>query len=286
MSSVLDSIFNNLRGLCIGKFYSKTDLAFVNRGQSLPDTGLGIIAETIMKVSFPALAQLQDDREKFRDVVRRMIQCSTFFVFPSMAGLAILSDRLVPLLFGNQWLGSIPYAQLACLTFSLCPLHVINLQAMTAMGRSDMFLGLEIIKKILGLLILLASIRHGVFFLMLMYAFVSSPMSLVINAWPNRRLLRYTIIQQIRDVMPTVLISFAMCGAIFIIRILFEKSGLYTAVGDLLLIPIVLTGMTVFVVLAIVFKIQPAVEYVRLLRTMPRCRCCAVEWIARLLGVD
>ena len=279
LSGLLDSVFSNLRGLCIGKFYSKADLAFVDKGQALPAVGMDVITGTIMKVSFPALAQLQDDKVIFRDAVRRMIQCSTFFVFPTMAGFALLSDRLIPLLFGEQWIPSVPYAQLACLSFALYPLHVINLQALTAMGRSDLFLFLEIGKKLLSVAILLLSIRKGVFFLMLMYAFVSSPLSLIINSWPNRKLMGYTIFQQIRDVMPTVAISSIMCGVVYALRKFCLVTGLWVAYGDWLLIPLVTAGFSVFFVLAVMFRVQALIAYVVLLRLMPRFRNSITDWL-------
>lgn len=285
LSGLLDSAFSNLKGLCIGKLYTKADLAFVDKGQALPAVGMDVITGTIMKVAFPALAQLQDDKEKFRDAVRRMIQCSTFFVFPVMAGLAILSDRLIPLLFGNQWMSSIPYAQLACWSFALYPLHVINLQALTAMGRSDLFLVLEIFKKVISILILVFSIRKGVLFLMVMYAFVSGPLSLIINSWPNKKLLGYTVVQQIRDVLPSVGICFIMCGVVYGVRFLFGYAGLWTSCGDWLLVPLTLVGGVVYVGLAIAFRLKAAVEYAGLLRTVPIFKTRTIGWIARRLGV-
>ena len=285
LSGLLDSFFSNLKGLCIGKFYTKADLAFVDKGQALPAVGMDVITGTIMKVSFPALAQLQDDKHKFRDAVRKMIQCSTFFVFPAMAGMAILSDRLIPLLFGNQWIESVPYAQLACWSFALYPLHVINLQALTAMGRSDLFLGLEIAKKVISLIILMLSIRHGVFILMLMYAFVSSPLSLIINSWPNRKLLGYTIFQQLGDVMSTVFISLFMIVIIYALRWFFAWAGLWACAGDWLLIPIVLVGMISFLSAAIFCRVKPLREYVMLLYAMPRFRTPAVKWIVHKVGM-
>ncbi|MBQ3344266.1 MAG: lipopolysaccharide biosynthesis protein [Kiritimatiellae bacterium] len=285
LSSLLDSFFSNLRGLCIGKFYTKADLAFVDKGQALPAVGMDVITGTIMKVSFPALAQLQNDKVKFRDAMRRMIQCSTFLVFPTMAGLAVLSDRLIPLLFGDQWVASVPYAQLACWTFSLYPLHVINLQAMTALGRSDLFLTLEIIKKLLSLAVLVLSVRQGVFFLMLMYALVSSPLSLVINSWPNRRLLGYTIMQQIKDVMPTVFVSILMCCALWMLRISLEFFGVWSCCGDWLLVPIVVMGILVFGSLVVMFKLSAAKEYMQLILSLPRFRNPFVLFLARRLGV-
>ena len=286
LSGLLDSVFSNLRGLCIGKFYTKADLAFVDKGQSLPAVAMDVVSGTIMKVSFPALAQLQDDKAKFRDAVRRMIQCSTFFVFPAMAGLAVLSDRVIPLLFGEQWAQCVPYAQLACWSFALYPLHVINLQALTAMGRSDMFLLLEIAKKLLSLAILALSISKGVFFLMLMYAFVSSPLSLIINSWPNRKLMGYTVIHQILDVMPTVLISLIMCGVVYALRKICFALGLWGICGDWLLLPIGMVGASVFVWLAVVFRLKAALEYVLLLRAMPRFRTRTTTWIVRKFGVE
>ena len=286
LSGLLDSVFCNLRGLCIGKFYTKADLAFVDKGQSLPAVAMDVISGTIMKVAFPALAQLQDDKAKFRDVVRRMIQCSTFLVFPAMAGLAVLSDRVIPLLFGEQWAQCVPYAQLACWSFALYPLHVINLQALTAMGRSDMFLALEIAKKLLSLAILALAIHNGVFFLMLMYAFVSSPLSLVINSWPNRKLMGYTILHQILDVMPTVLISLIMCSVVYVLRKICLALGLWGICGDWLLFPIGMVGVSVFLWLSVVFRIKAALEYVLLLRAMPRFRTRATAWIVRRFGAE
>lgn len=285
LSSLLDSVFSNLKGLCIGKLYTKADLAFVDKGQALPAVGMDVITGTIMKVAFPALAQLQDDKVKFRNAVRSMIQCSTFFVFPVMAGLAIVSDRLIPLLFGDQWTSSIPYAQLACWSFALYPLHVINLQALTALGRSDMFLALEIFKKILSLLILVLSIRQGVLFLMVMYAFVSSPLNLIINSWPNRKLLCYPILQQIRDVLPTVAVSLVMCGVVYGARVLLNSIGVWTYCGDWLLIPLVFIGVVVFVGLSIMFRLKAAVEYVNLLRGTPLFKVRLIGFLARKLGV-
>jgi O-antigen/teichoic acid export membrane protein len=285
LSGLLDSLFANLKGLCIGKFYTKADLAFVDKGQALPAVGMDVITSTIMKVSFPALAQLQDDKAKFRDAVRRMIQCSTFFVFPAMAGLAVLSDRLIPLLFGNQWVESIPYAQLACWTFALYPLHVINLQALTALGRSDLFLGLEIAKKVLSLLILALSIRHGVFFLMLMYALVSSPLSLIINSWPNRKLLGYTILQQLGDVLPTVLISLIMAGIIYVMRVVFARLGVWAQFGDWLLIPMAFIGAGSYFWMSVIFRVKPLREYIALLQAMQSFQFPFIIRIARKLGV-
>lgn len=285
LSGLLDSVFSNLKGLCIGKLYTKADLAFVDKGQALPAVGMDVITGTIMKVSFPVLAQLQDDKSKFRDAVRRMIQCSTFFVFPAMAGLAILSDRMIPLLFGKQWVSCVPYAQLACWTFALYPLHVINLQALTAMGRSDIFLVLEIAKKFISIAILALSIQKGVLFLMLMYAFVSGPLSLMINSWPNRKLLGYTIIQQIKDVLPTILVSLVMCGTVYIVRKSFVFMGLWTNYGDWLLIPLVFTGIITFAVLTVIFRLEAAREYVTLLLAIPRFKTPIINWIARRIGV-
>ena len=213
VSALLDTGYNNLSGLLIGTFYSRADLAFVTKGRMIPQLAMDSINGTLGRVAFPALAQMQDQREKVRDTMRRMIATSTFFVFPLMTGCAVCAPSLIPLLFGNQWLPAIPYVQLACFTFALWPFHTINLQAINALGRSDVFLVLEMIKKGLGLIAILSTVRFGVWWMIAVGAFVLGPIGVLINSWPNRKLLNYTIGMQLRDVLPAL----ALCGMMAVV---------------------------------------------------------------------
>lgn len=207
-SSLLDTCFNNLYGLVIGKCYSKEDLSFVNKGQALPQLLMNNINGTLGQVAFPALAKLQDNTFRVRESMRRMMVVSTFLVFPLMTVCAITSKNLILFLYGEKWVCATPFAMIACFTFALWPFHTINLQAVQAVGRSDIYLKLEIVKKIIALVVLVAFIPHGVVAWCLAVAFVSSPLAVVVNAFPNRRLLGYNLRMQILDILPAAL----LCG--------------------------------------------------------------------------
>ncbi len=282
ISSLLDRGYNNLSGLLIGTFYSRADLAFVDKGRSIPSMAMDSINGTLDRVAFPALAQVQDQREKVRDTMRRMIATSTFFVFPLMTGCTVCASSLIPLLFGNQWLPAIPYVQLACFTFALWPFHTINLQAINALGRSDVFLILEIIKKGLGLIAILSTVRFGVWWMIAVGAFVMGPMSMVINSWPNRKLLGYTIGMQLRDVLPAALLCGLMTGCILPL-VWLPLPGW----GRLLLqVPL---GVIVYFFAAWLFRLAPLCEIARMLspvietRFPGKIRLLAQSILARLM---
>lgn len=256
-SALLDTGYNNLYGLLIGKLYSKADLAFVNKGRSVPQLAMDSINATLGRVAFPALAQVQDQRDIVRNTMRKMIRGSTFLVFPMMTGVACCADALVPLLFGDQWHEAVPYVRIACFTFALWPFHTINLQAITALGRSDVFLTLEIIKKVIGLALMLGSVRFGVWWMMAVTAFAGGPLSVVINSWPNRKLLGYSVGMQLRDVLPTALV----CGGMALV--VAPMSWLPLPHWGRLLIQVP-TGATLFFVLAWLCRLAPLCEAARM----------------------
>lgn len=257
VSALLDVGYMNLSGLLIGKFYSRADIAFVTKGRMIPQMAMDSINGTLGRVAFPALAQLQDQRDKVRETMRRMMTSSTFFVFPLMTGIAVCAPSLIPLLFGDQWLPAIPYVQLTCLTYAFWPFHTINLQAINALGRSDLFLKLEIIKKTIGLIAIFSTIRFGVWWMIAVGAFVSSPLSVIINSWPNRKLLNYTIGMQVKDIIPSAL----LCGGMAVV--IYPVTYLPIPGWVLLLIQVPL-GMVAYFALAIGFRVRAVQEYLRI----------------------
>ena len=270
-SGLLDSFFANLNGMLIGRFYTKADLAFVNKGQILPNMAMNEIDGTLGRVSFPALVQLQDDKIKLRDAMRRMMICSTFLVFPLMVGVASCAKSGLRLLYGEQWVPATPYMMLACFSYSLMPFHTINLRGIMVLGRSDVFLRLEIIKKILALVSVLVFLPFGVFTFVAASAFALSPLSVLVNSWPNRKLLDYPICMQIKDVLPTILAC--VCEAAVVLgidiglRMLgfgFESTGTVWSLVVVLLLQFVFGAITYFGV-AYVFKLNAMGEYVRLM---------------------
>lgn len=270
VSALLDQFFVNLNGLLIGKFYTKADLAFVNKGQGLPELAMSQVDGTLGRVSFPALVLLQDDRIRLRDAMRRMMRCSTFLVFPLMVGVAACAKSELRLLYGEQWVPAAPYMMLACFTFALWPFHTINLKGIQALGRSDVFLKLEIVKKGLKLVFILAFFRFGVLPFMCACAFALGPLSVIINSWPNKRLLDYTLRMQIMDVLPTAAICVIEAAVVFGIDFVFNAFGLgFASTGSSWSLVAVLSvqfigGSVTFFGLAIAFKLNPVLEYARM----------------------
>ena len=282
ISGLIDQVFSNLNGLLIGRFYTKADLAYVNKGRSLPCLAMNEVDATLGRVSFPALVLLQDDKVKLRDAMRRMIQCSTFLVFPLMVGIAASSSSILRLLFGPQWTPATPYMMLSCFTFALWPFHTINLKGIMALGRSDVFLRLEVIKKALALIVVVSSFRLGVLPWMAISAFAVGPLGVIVNAWPNKKLLNYTVGMQLLDVMPTALICVVEAAAVFGIDIIskflkpkFCVPDTGTGVIVFLCAKLVLQfvfGAGVFLSLAYMFRLRPMREYSRVLAEIMRGR--------------
>lgn len=282
LSALLDQAFVNLNGPLIGKFYSKADLAFVNKGQSLPQLAMNEVDGTLGRVAFPALVLLQDDRVKLRETMRRMMRCSTFLVFPLMVGIAACAKSELRLLFGEQWTPAAPYMMLACFSFALWPFHTINLKGIMALGRSDIFLKLEIIKKVSKLLVILVFFRLGVLPFMAACAFALGPLSVLVNAWPNKKLLDYTLGMQIMDVLPTAGICVVEAAAVFGVDWLFRIFSWDFAVTESIwsLVAVLcaqfVASVTVFFGLAYAFRLQPMGEYVRIVSSVlsgrfPKC---------------
>lgn len=274
VSSLLDAFFGNLNGLVIGRLYSRADLAYVNKGTSLPSLAMNEVDATIGRVSFPALVLLQNDKGRLREAMRRMMSCSTFLTFPLMVGVAACAKSELRLLYGEQWLPAAPYMMLACFAFALRPFHTINLKGIMALGRSDIFLILEIIKKMIVLAVILGASRLGVFTWMAISAFAVGPLYVLINSWPNRRLLDYTIGQQVRDILPTALVCIPEALVVFGIdfagnaaasRMGFDDSGgVFMAFLTIKLTLQFLFGAATFFFLAYAFKLRPMAEYARM----------------------
>ena len=145
VSSLLDTGYNNLRQLLIGKIYSSSDLAYYNQGDKFPSVIVTNINTSIDSVLLPAMSSEQDHKDQVKNMTRRAIKTSTYIMAPLMIGLAACSKEVVALILTDKWLPCVPYLQIFCFSYMIWPLHTANLNAIKALGRSDMFLKLEII---------------------------------------------------------------------------------------------------------------------------------------------
>ena len=219
VSGLLDTGYSQLRNLLIGKLYTKEDLAYYNQGDKYPSLIVTNINTSINGVLFPALSKEQDNKGKVKSMTRRAIQVSSFIMWPLMVGLGVCAEPLIRLILTEKWLPCVPYLQVFCFSYGLWPIHTANLQAINAMGRSDLFLKLEIVKKVMGIIILLITIPFGPFYIALGLA-LSGIAGTFINAWPNIKLLGYTYREQMGDMLPSMGLAIIMGICIYPITLL------------------------------------------------------------------
>lgn len=218
VSALLENVYNNLRNLIIGKLYSSSDLAFYNQGDKFPKVIVLNINASIDSVLLPSMSSVQDDHNKVKNMTRRAIKISTYIMAPLMMGMAFCATPIVSLLLTDKWLPCVPFLQIFCITYMFWPIHTANLNAINAMGRSDLFLKLEIIKKIVGLILLFITMRISVM-AMAYSLLISGLLSQIINSWPNRKLLDYGYLEQLKDILPAILLAVAMGGTVYCVSL-------------------------------------------------------------------
>lgn len=247
-SSLLHHLYMDLRSLIIGKIYSPAMLGFYHKGSQFPKLIISNIDGSIHSVMLPALSSHQDNIKKVKDMTRRAIVTSSFVVFPVMVGLAVVAEPLVKIILTDKWLNAVPFLQIYCGSYALTPIHTANLQAINALGRSDIFLKLEIIKRTVSLIVLGISIPFGIY-AMAWGVFLSGVLGSFINAYPNLKLLNYSYLEQWKDIIPSLLLSLVM-GVI-----VYSLNFLDFSEWQILILQIVL-GVILYIGMAKMFKIE------------------------------
>ncbi|MBR3474704.1 MAG: lipopolysaccharide biosynthesis protein [Oscillospiraceae bacterium] len=212
-AAFLDTVYLQVYPLIIGARFEKTELGQFDKGRNWPDQITQSINASIDAVLLPVLSAEQDDKSRVRDMTRRAIKTSSYVMMPLMLGLAACAKPLVHLLLGEEWMPCVPFLQIFCVIYAFYPLHTANLNAIKALGRSDVFLKLEIIKKLLETSVLLITVHYSVL-AMALGELGCSIASQLINAWPNRKLLDYSYLHQLRDMLPAILLSAAMAALV------------------------------------------------------------------------
>lgn len=224
-SSLIDTVYNDLRQLIIGKKYSSGDLAYYNQGKKFPQLIVTNINTSIDSVLLPTMSKAQDDMAAVRSMTRRAIKTSTFLMMPAMIGLAVCAEPLVQLILTEKWLPCVLFLRIFCITYAFYPIHTANLNAIKAMGRSDLFLKLEIIKKTVGIIAILITMWISV--QAMAYSFLlTTILNQIINSWPNKKLLNYSYLEQVKDMMPQILLSLGMGAAIYAVSFLHLSASL------------------------------------------------------------
>ena len=209
LSGLIDTIYNNIYTIVIGKKFSKADLGYYTHADSYTQFPSSNITGILQRVTFPVLSSIQDDDEKLRETYRKFLCLSAFIIFPLMIGLLAIADPLIRFILPDKWIGMILLLQILCLSQMWYPIHAINLNLLQVKGRSDLFLRLEIIKKVIGVSILCITIPIGIV-AMCWGAVVCSLICLFINTYYTGKLIQVGYLKQMKDLLPILGNSFSM----------------------------------------------------------------------------
>ena len=213
-SGLLDTIYNNIYPIVIGKFYTPAQLGNYSRALSFAQLPSSNITSILQRVTFPVLSTIQDDIPRLQANYRRLLKLSAFIVFPLMMGLAAVAFPMIRIVLTPKWEGCSLYLQIICFALMWYPIHAINLNLLQVKGRSDLFLRLEIIKKIVGVCIMCITIPLGIT-AMCIGMVASSLISLFINTYYTGKLIDIGYLKQMRDLTPIFINSLIMGGIVY-----------------------------------------------------------------------
>lgn len=208
--------YQQLRELLIGKFYSSSDLAYYDKGKQFPDIIINNIDSSISAVLFPQMSNQQDQPEMVKMTTRRSMRFSSFVMSPLMLGMAAVANPFIRVVLTDKWLPCVPLMQVFCIAYLFQPIHTANMQAIKAMGRSDIYFKLEAVKKAIELIVLVICLQISVYAIASSMVFFSV-IFLAFNAFPNKRLLNYSLKEQLIDISPSISNSILMAVIVLLI---------------------------------------------------------------------
>ncbi len=248
VSGLIDVVYNNARALIIGKKYSEEDLGLYNKGKMFPNLIVTNVNLSIDSVLLPIISKEQDDKARVKAMTRRSIKTSVYIMAPLMIGMAVCAEPMIRLLLTEKWLGCVLFLQIFCITYIFYPVHTANLNAINAMGRSDYFLGLEIIKKVIGVAAILITMWISVE--AMAYSLLATALlSTIINAFPNKKLLGYSWFEQMWDILPYIGLAVLMGVPVYFL-------GYLPLPIIVVLLVQVVTGAVIYVGVSAVFKLE------------------------------
>ena len=248
VSSLLHTIYMDIRSLIIGKKYSADDLAFFSKGTEFPTFISSNINASIDSVLLPVMSSAQSEIDRVKAITRRSIMISSFLMWPLTLGLAGVAKTAIPLLLTDKWIPCIPFLYIFCFNYGTEPLATANLNAIRALGHSELILKMEIIKKIIALVIVLVAVPFGVMGIAIS-SIVYNFISIVINTFPNKKILNYSLREMILDIFPSFFISLIMFFIVYAMNNL--QINLI-----LLLVCQILVGGCFYIFLSYLFKVE------------------------------
>lgn len=258
VSGLLDVVYRNMYLLVIGKVFTASSLGYYTRANQFAEFPSSNLTGIMQRVTYPVLCQIQDDDERLAQIYRRFLRLSAFLIFPLLVGLSAVAEPFVLLLLKEQWLFAATLLQIICFAMMWYPIHAINLNLLQVKGRSDLFLRLEIIKKAIAVLILCVTIPMGLI-AMCVGQILSSLIALIINTNYTGKLIQVGFLRQMRDLLPTLLLSLSMWGVVYGITSCLSGIILQLIVG-------IVAGMVYYIALSALFHFPELKELYSIIR--------------------
>lgn len=216
VSGLINTIYDNVFYLIIGKQYSKTQLGYFTNASKFNDLAVQTMTSSIERVTYPVLSSMQDQKERLKQNYKQIMRLTGFLIFPAMAGLAAVGEPLILVIFGTQWETMTIYFQLLCLAGMLYPIHALNLNILQVTGRSDLFLSLEILKMSISVVLIFFALWYEIGIVWLVALIVlDSYISLFINIYFSGKQIAYSVREQMKDLLPVYLITLFMGAAVY-----------------------------------------------------------------------
>lgn len=244
-SGLLDTLYNNITPIFIGKYYSPSDLGVYNRACGYAAMPSQNLTGVIQSVTFPVLSKMQHDDEQLARNYRKILKATAFIVFPLMLMLSALARPLVLVMITSKWEPCIILLQLLCFSMMWYPIHAINLNLLQVKGRSDLFLRLEIIKKVVGVFIMAFTLPHGLV-VFCCGTIVSSMFSLIINTYYTGKLISLGYFRQMRDLLPVFLLGMVMFVSVYITNSFIPSMVLQVVCGGMIGLIVYIGGAYLF----------------------------------------
>lgn len=217
LSGVINTVYENVYKVIIGKFYAEATLGFYDRAKYLIIHTTQTLVNTLQTVTYPILGKTQDDLVRLKLAYRKIIMASSFIIFPFIICIGVFAEPIVLIWLGDQWGSAVPILQVLCVSGLLYHLHSINLNILKVLGRSDLFLKLEIIKKVMITVAIIFGLQFGIWGL-LWAQVISSYLALVVNLYYTNQLLDYSYSEQFKDILPILLLSVLAGGLAFVFK--------------------------------------------------------------------
>lgn len=256
-SALLDTVYNNVTTLVVGKVFSPSVLGVYARAGSLAQYPSSNITGVLQGVTFPVLSSIQNEPERLANAYKRFLRLSAFIIFPLMVGLAAVADPLIRIVLTDKWEGAIYLLQIICFSMMWYPIHAINLNLLQVKGRSDFFLKVEIIKKIQGVIVLCITVPMGIV-AMCYGSVVSSLLCLIYNTYYTQKLIGYGYVAQMKDLFHILVHALVMGIGVWCIVQAFDSLWLQLIVG-------IVSGVVYYIAGAYLMRFEELQELLGLL---------------------